>query len=484
MASKYVPPGARARQEQPQVASQHSSSRRDPSTPTATSRALTGTGSTGSRGGGGSLGRGQPSSSISSSGFRMARGEVGRKPSEMEMLASPSRGDGGSDAASLKDPKVQARFRAHISDKLVKFHAAFPDRSPEGVAIPSSTKRREELSIILLDFRKLREGLTAIRRVDGFTAEVYETSVRYAIAAENWSQLAACLPHLLSTALSSLTLASPLPPRPPLPPTHALFLGLYLTYLTIHLSDLPSFHSVLHSSLPSPPNPLPPPLALSHAFYSALLTSNHLSLSRLLAPAFTPPPSPNPLSTEKEDERLQLAIVLGALPRLRHQVWEPIARSYKVFTDLEWLAKVLLFPPGNEGEDAVKAFLDPPSPVAPLPSALSVGRSRTVATKVAAAIASSATVIGIYGVDFQEATFLAALRVLHPRPQVAIFGGGYDDDEAARAEKVFAKFWEDIGKEEGEMKTVFVRVKVGTLEGGGPGAIVSFIEGEIKKAFA
>lgn len=160
----------------------------------------------------------------------------------------------------------------------------------------------------------------------------------------------------LSAALSTLSLT----PLPPLPPAQVLFLGLYLTYLTTHLSDLPSFRSVLATSLPSAPSPLPAPLALAHAIYAALLSSNHLALSRILAPILAPPTSTDSNWEESDssaDERLQLAIVVGALPKLREQVWRPLERSYKTFTDLAWLARVLLFPPGEEGETAVKEFL-------------------------------------------------------------------------------------------------------------------------------
>lgn len=65
---------------------------------------------------------------------------------------------------SLKNLDVQTRFRAHIAAKLVKFHADFPERTPAGVPILSTPKRREELSIILLDFRACRFARLACSR--------------------------------------------------------------------------------------------------------------------------------------------------------------------------------------------------------------------------------------------------------------------------------------------------------------------------------
>lgn len=66
--------------------------------------------------------------------------------------ALPALADAGP-TYSLRNPEVQAKFRAHIASKLVKFHSTFPDSTPDGRRIPSSAKRQEELSIILLDFR-------------------------------------------------------------------------------------------------------------------------------------------------------------------------------------------------------------------------------------------------------------------------------------------------------------------------------------------
>lgn len=107
-------------------------------------------------------------SSISSQGgLRPARANIGRAPTEMEMLQSPSRGiepsssrRGGGTSGSgslapgqddrqfnLMNPAVQDRYRQHIGEKLERWQERY--RSD-----PGSKQRREELDTILLDFRE------------------------------------------------------------------------------------------------------------------------------------------------------------------------------------------------------------------------------------------------------------------------------------------------------------------------------------------
>ncbi|KAI5477914.1 hypothetical protein MNV49_005807 [Pseudohyphozyma bogoriensis] len=305
----------------------------------------------------------------------------------MEMLASPSRGLDEDESQSLKNPAIQAQFRAHIDAKLVSFHKTFPEGSV------NSQKRKDELSIILLDLRKLREGCTAVRRVDAFTAEVYETSILYSISGENWPQLAACLPHLvleiypailatshstatpsqssaptteaLTSTLSTLSLFSS--PFSPTTSTHAYYFSLYLLYLTLHLSDLSAYHATL--PLLQPPQPTHPALIFSHRVYTALLTGNYVALSKLLYPAssnstpYVPTPTPyrTPSSSPSSPpDDFQLSLILPSLPRVREKAWSTLEKSYKVardFENLEFMARMLLFEDGVKGREETKAFL-------------------------------------------------------------------------------------------------------------------------------
>ena len=75
-----------------------------------------------------------------------------------------------------------------------------------------------------------------------------------------------------------------------------------------------------------------------------------------------------------------------------------------------------------------------------LPTALTVGQSRTIADR------------GIHGTAFSESSFLAALQLLHPRPQVVLFGGGQLNEEADQAQKIFEDFWNEVGKERGRRR--------------------------------
>lgn len=52
---------------------------------------------------------------------------------------------------------------------------------------------------------------------------------------------------------------------------------------------------------------------------------------------------------------LPLAVLRGAVPRLRELAWEALVRSYKDFGDTVWLGRVLLFEAGDQV--GVEAFL-------------------------------------------------------------------------------------------------------------------------------
>ncbi|GAA6061330.1 hypothetical protein JCM10212_003220 [Sporobolomyces blumeae] len=144
---------------------------------------------------------------ISRDGITTARKDLGgrAKPSEMEMLLSPSRGIEEDDAASLRNPQVQERLREHISEKLKRWRNNY---TAKALSADETKRRDEELGIVLLDLRKLREGITSIRRVDAFACEVYEASVLLSLVASNEAQLSSALPHLVTVlhpALASST---------------------------------------------------------------------------------------------------------------------------------------------------------------------------------------------------------------------------------------------------------------------------------------
>lgn len=179
-----------------------------------------------------------------------------------------------------------------------------------------------------------------------------------------------------------------------------LYQSLYLLYLICHLSDLAAYHSAfLAFTAPpsSPPEPtatpdawddpeeastasadaasqsLHPHFAYTQRVFAALAANNYAAFAKLVPPAaptqvlssqagtarLSPAPANgNPHTSSQASyapTALHLAVARLAIPRLREQAWPALAKSYKVFTDYEWLGRALMFPPGDK--EGVKAFL-------------------------------------------------------------------------------------------------------------------------------
>ncbi|GAA5977979.1 hypothetical protein JCM11641_004346 [Rhodosporidiobolus odoratus] len=327
----------------------------------------------------------------------MARKDIGRKPSEMDMLLSPSRGlqGGDEDVVSLRSPEVQQRFRQHIDGKLRKWATA---HFVKAISLEQRTRRDEEMGIILLDLRKLREGITSIRRVDQFACEVYEASVLLSLFASNTPQLASSLPPLvlnlhsatrsataearpepLATALSSLSISS----SSPATRTDSATIAFYLTLHLLHSHLMPAYASPSNTStlsgvaISAPPLStflpslfsrlraahLPQPtFAPTHlgsythvdlsirfllALCSALVRNSYSSLARLLASIPIPPPAVNAHATALHlpPSFSPLAALLRSfVPTMRARAWATVERAYRFPPDQAgWLADGLLF---------------------------------------------------------------------------------------------------------------------------------------------
>lgn len=294
---------------------------------------------------------------------------------------------------------MQDQYLAYIRAKSVKLREQF-----RGLDVVKNeehrTKWRSELSIILLDYResvhgrrstslllwsagKLREGIKSIRRVDIFSVEgeqrrtshsrlltgraAYESSVRCSIEAHNFQQLASCLPHLVlelfpaflalsplasvEAGLSDLSLAPPTrsPPAQALVDRYTYFVSIYLLYLISTLNDLPAFHSTLTLILStSTVSSSSPHLVLATRGYLALLSSNYVAWGRLL--------SPLPSDAPKMDAQ-QLVVLRTATERVREMAWRAIEKSYKVFSNVDWLREVLLFTQDEVGRAQVAEYL-------------------------------------------------------------------------------------------------------------------------------
>lgn len=177
----------------------------------------------------------------------------------------------------------------------------------------------------------------------------------------------------------------------------AFYQSLYLLYLICHLADLAAYHSALLAFTSPPPPPtapkstpeswdqpddvttgdslerssLHPLFAYTQRVFAALAATNYAAFARLVPPAdigsvsspadklvASLPASDtlsDPMRTPYTPPALHLAVARLAVPRLREQAWPALAKSYKVFTDYEWLARALLFAPGDV--TGVKAFI-------------------------------------------------------------------------------------------------------------------------------
>ncbi|KAK4051368.1 hypothetical protein OIV83_002852 [Microbotryomycetes sp. JL201] len=302
-------------------------------------------------------------------GLRRARDDIGRKPEQLDMLLSP-----------LLNPQVQEQFRHHIQTKLDKVEKQWPTQLLE----PPSDKRKQELGIVLLDFRKLREGLTAARRQDTFAVEVYESSALCAIKAENWQQLASCLPHLvhvlhplqatherayikqdmsdvssLTQSLASVQIDSS--SRQPDRDRQLYFVSLYLLNIILHDPlPFPAYHDARQALSHVLDGPAHQSLhfKLVDYVYQALLELNYVRISRLLKL------SDNQVADEwdqRDDSELpqpdeyQSRLLMSCLLTIRSHVVKVLSKAYKMKNDFaadsNWLERSLVLSGTTDAKD-------------------------------------------------------------------------------------------------------------------------------------
>ena len=112
---------------------------------------------------------------------------------------------------------------------------------------------------------------------------------------------------------------------------------------------------------------------------------------------------------------------------------------------------------------------------------LTLGKHRPIGQTIATVLAPHGfSVNGILDIDPYTSKELAgALRVLEPRPQALLIGGGYTDQEAGQAELVFDEYKKDVGLEKGTV----VRVGPGVLDKVGREGVGVWIVGELEAYF-
>ncbi|KZV73644.1 hypothetical protein PENSPDRAFT_648616 [Peniophora sp. CONT] len=116
---------------------------------------------------------------------------------DFEYIASVSRSSGlDKDGDALKDPAIQVEYRAFVQGKLDAYWKRFPvgQRSSDTEV---EKHRKEVEGNILIQLRKLREGISAMKRSDEFAVEVYETSLLLSLIFHSTGNLASISSHLI-----------------------------------------------------------------------------------------------------------------------------------------------------------------------------------------------------------------------------------------------------------------------------------------------
>ncbi|WVQ78895.1 hypothetical protein IAT38_000986 [Cryptococcus sp. DSM 104549] len=135
---------------------------------------------------------------------------------EMEMMQSVSRSGGdGAEGDALKSWETQERYRAYIDQRVDAHYTKFSTPRHTVPSIKGKAKaamgdeEMESLGSIVLLFRKLREGVVASSRIGQFAIDVFESSARFAILAQNRPQLLSALSGLVPGLYQALAVSSP-----------------------------------------------------------------------------------------------------------------------------------------------------------------------------------------------------------------------------------------------------------------------------------
>ncbi|SCV69686.1 BQ2448_1080 [Microbotryum intermedium] len=337
-----------------------------------------GRGGPSSRARGVGVGRGGfPSSnqSISSHGLSTARASIGRKVDPMELLQSPSRGLNGQveGVDSLQDPSTQEKFYEWIRAKISKFDTTWnsPISATERPRPHLSPKAQQELGIILLDLRKLREGLTCLRRDDPFALKGRSGSVRIKFWG-SWLKLLTALASFLSVRNLSPCLASriELVRR-----RDVYYTSLHLLFILSSTKTSPTNLSLASQSVSDgttapdhlafwetwqslDPSVQHSPSIKSVRFLSGLLLrGDYVRFGKLVSSSRRTSSNLSSKSPVALWDPLQLLLVERFIPFVRTKAWERVSKSYKLKSDLEdweWLSKVLLFELDGEGGEVGK----------------------------------------------------------------------------------------------------------------------------------
>lgn len=244
--------------------------------------------------------------------------------------------------------------------QVKQYQTTYPDEL--GVVVANSIKQKEQLDLILLEFRKLREGIISSGREDAFAVEVYETSAKLAILSRNLPQISTILPHLvrrlhrldggfeglpsptgsraadtLHGRLERVSIATPLPTSMD---TRARFASYYMLHTLLLLENLPAFQDLLREFVDFSattddgtladgriPASNPHVRFVLEAFRLAS-SNDYVALSSIIA---------NPFKYDK----FAWILTRSALAARQDKAWQALKAGYLSTTDRHWLARSL-----------------------------------------------------------------------------------------------------------------------------------------------
>jgi len=219
------------------------------------------------------------------------------------------------------------------------------------------------LDLILLEFRKLREGIISSSRADDFAVEVYETSAKLALLDKNIPQIASILPHLVKTlhnpphdvrrsgaasleaGLQRLGLSDR---RPVALDTKARFLSYYLLHLICHMEDTRAFQHLLKDTIrfdtedntPDKVACTNPHILFAMHIFQCFIRNDYAAMAKV---TFRP----------RSYDKFAWVIVRSAQNAFQARAWHTLNSCYMLVEDQIWLAKQLQL----EDEASLLAFL-------------------------------------------------------------------------------------------------------------------------------
>ena len=112
---------------------------------------------------------------------------------------------------------------------------------------------------------------------------------------------------------------------------------------------------------------------------------------------------------------------------------------------------------------------------------LTIGRHRDIARSVASVLAPHGfSVNGILSMNpWSDSELALVLRVLEPRPQALLLGGGYSDEDAENAQAVFDEYKKEMDIPNGKL----VRVAPGVVEKVGPKGVAGWVLEQLQGHF-